>query len=197
MPRLNVAAWRECTEVEGPGKRFALWVQGCLRRCPGCCNPHMHALEPRQIVDTGEVMHWILDSKRLNGIEGVTFLGGEPLLQAKGLSDIAAACRREGLSVVTFSGYTLEEIWEMDLPGAGRLLELTDLLIDGPYLSEKPETERNWAGSTNQEFHFLSDRYGPGIERDPAFRRGVELRIGRDGSIQANGWPMDLGRQGV
>ena len=27
------------TEAEGPGVRFAVWVQGCPMRCPGCCNP--------------------------------------------------------------------------------------------------------------------------------------------------------------
>lgn len=36
---LSVAQFVACTEAEGPGKRFALWMQGCPMRCPGCCNP--------------------------------------------------------------------------------------------------------------------------------------------------------------
>src|SRR5947208_855180 len=38
---LSVAQVVPCTEAEGPGRRFALWFQGCPLRCPGCCNPEM------------------------------------------------------------------------------------------------------------------------------------------------------------
>ena len=40
-PVLSVAQIVPCTEAEGPGRRFALWFQGCPLRCPGCCNPEM------------------------------------------------------------------------------------------------------------------------------------------------------------
>ena len=33
------------TVVEGPGKRLAIWVQGCEIRCPGCCNPRFFSLK--------------------------------------------------------------------------------------------------------------------------------------------------------
>ncbi|HEY8504811.1 MAG TPA: 4Fe-4S cluster-binding domain-containing protein, partial [Gemmataceae bacterium] len=36
---LSIAQTVACTEAEGPGKRFAVWFQGCPLRCPGCCNP--------------------------------------------------------------------------------------------------------------------------------------------------------------
>ena len=36
---LSVAQIVRCTEAEGPGKRYALWFQGCPLRCPSCCNP--------------------------------------------------------------------------------------------------------------------------------------------------------------
>ena len=108
MAKLNLANWIDSTEVEGPGKRFALWVQGCLLKCPECCNPHMFDIAPRTIVETREVLTWIANSKYEHSIKGVTFLGGEPMLQARGLSEIAQGCKEMGLSVVVFSGYTLE-----------------------------------------------------------------------------------------
>src|SRR5262245_33508431 len=40
-PILQIAQVIPCTEAEGPGKRFAIWFQGCPLRCPGCCNPEM------------------------------------------------------------------------------------------------------------------------------------------------------------
>ena len=110
MSKINIADFIENTEVEGPGKRFALWVQGCLRRCLGCCNPHFLDFVPRTIVDSEQICKLIEDSKNKHGIEGVTFLGGEPILQVRGLSEIAKFCRELGLSVMTFTGYTLEEV---------------------------------------------------------------------------------------
>ena len=45
MPSLPVAQFVPRTEAEGPGRRFALWVQGCPLRCKGCCNPEMLAFK--------------------------------------------------------------------------------------------------------------------------------------------------------
>jgi anaerobic ribonucleoside-triphosphate reductase activating protein len=190
MAQLNLADWIDCTEVEGPGKRFALWMQGCLLRCHECCNPHMFDIAPRAVVETQEVMVWIAKSKTEHAIEGVTFLGGEPILQARGLAEIARSCKEIGLSVVGFTGYTFEYLGKNPMPGVSDLLAHTDLLVDGPFISAKPERKRNWVGSTNQKFHFLTDRYAPGIEIDPAYSHEFELRIFKDGIIQTNGWPL-------
>ena len=189
MDMLNVAAIVPCTECEGPGRRFALWVQGCLKRCPKCCNPQMFDLVPRTILSSEAVLEQIVSAREAHGIEGVSFLGGEPMLQAQGLASVARSCWLAGLSVVVFTGYTLAELDQLRLPGCQALLAATDLLVDGPYMADRPETVRNWAGSANQQFHFLSARYAAGIEFDPAYRPSVELRIGRSGELRANGWP--------
>ncbi len=189
MAKLNLADWIECTEVEGPGKRFALWVQGCLLRCPECCNPHMFDISPRSITETDEVLKWISLAKDKHNIEGVTFLGGEPMLQAKGLSEVASGCKEMGVSVVAFTGYTLEYLQRNQMPGVSELLSKVDILVDGAFVSAKPETQRNWAGSTNQQFHYLTDHYLAGIEYDPAYAHGFELRLLEDGTLRTNGWP--------
>ncbi len=191
MSRLNIAHYLDCTEVEGPGKRFAIWVQGCLRRCDGCCNPQFQDFVPKTIVDTAQLCMYIEASHSENKIEGVTFLGGEPMLQAKGLSEIAQFCREHGLSVMTFTGYVLEELRNDPLPFADELLQYTDLLVDGAYDKTRPEKKRNWVGSTNQRFHFLSAYYKRGIELDERYSHGFELRIRSDGTMVANGFPWE------
>lgn len=192
MALLNVAEWIECTEVEGPGRRFALWVQGCILQCPGCCNPHMFDFSPRKLVEADDVAGWIEQARSRSGIEGVTFLGGEPVLQARGLARVAQLIRPLGLSVMLFTGYRLEELPDMGLPGVEELLGLSDLVVDGPFVASRPEPVRNWVGSTNQRFHFLTARYRPGIEYDPRFSRGFEVRIDSSSDLNINGWPLNV-----
>jgi len=81
MNLLNLASIVPCTESDGSGKRFALWAQGCLKRCPGCCNPHMFELAPKHVVPCGAVVAQVLHARTIYQIVGVTFLGGEPMLQ--------------------------------------------------------------------------------------------------------------------
>lgn len=190
MARLNLASWVSCTEVEGPGKRFALWVQGCLKRCPSCCNPEMLRIVPKHVVNSEAVMAWVREAHEQHAIEGVTFVGGEPMLQAQGLAEIAKECQSSGLSTVTFTGYTLAELRRVLMPGVDQLLALTDILLAGPFMPDRIETERNWVGSTNKGVHFLSDRYRPGVEHDRVLQQGFELHIARDSQISLNGWPV-------
>lgn len=192
MGLLNLAAWLPCTEVEGPGRRAALWLQGCDKRCIGCCNPEFLKFVERKVVSAESVAQQILEAKRDYDIEGVTFLGGEPLLQAKGLGLVAEIASSEGLTVMIFTGYTMSEIEAINLPGVGRLLQHTDVLVDGPYESTSPDGYRNWVGSTNQRFVYLSDRYDATIEQAHTATREVEWRIAADGRISVNGWPCSV-----
>lgn len=149
MSWLNLASWIPCTEVEGPGKRAALWVQGCDKRCIGCCNPGYLKIVERDILSAETMIERLLAAHAEWDLEGVTFLGGEPFLQAQGLAVVAEALSRAGLSVMTFTGYTLEELNDLSLPGTRGLLAWTDVLVDGPYEALNPDRSRNWVGSTN------------------------------------------------
>lgn len=189
---LNVAAWLPCTEAEGPGRRAALWVQGCDKRCPGCCNPGMLQFAKRELLPAAEIVRRLSIARATFDIEGVTFLGGEPMLQARGLAQVALAARAMGLSVMVFTGYTLDELETAQPTGWQHLLQATDVLVDGPYLAQNPEMERRWIGSANQKVHYLSNRYEASIEQLPEEGRDVEVRIGTDGTVRINGWPVRM-----
>lgn len=189
MSYLNLAAVRLCTESEGPGKRMAIWVQGCEKRCPGCCNIEMQEIRSNIIVNTNDLIEIIKKSLYEEEIEGVSFIGGEPLIQAKGLSVVAEWCQNNGLSVLIFTGYLYEEILKMNNPQTIKLLQYTDLLIDGPFIVEQYDSERDWVGSTNQRVLFLSDCYKSGIEFEK-HTRSLELLIS-DKDILVNGWPFE------
>ena len=188
---LNLNRILACTLAEGPGKRFCLWTQGCKRRCVGCCNADMLAIEPRHLVSVDELCRQIANSKAENDIEGVTFLGGEPMLQAPNLSSVARFAKDIGLSVMVFTGYTHAECISGLIGGARDLLAYVDILVDGPYDATRPEVDRNWVGSTNQRFHYLTSVYDSKIEIDESCRHLVEVR--HEGQrIMINGCPATV-----
>lgn len=178
------------TGAEGPGMRYAVWLQGCPLRCPGCCNPHLLPDTGGTDVSVDELANRIAAT---NDIEGVTLLGGEPFAQSVQLAELLQRVRALGLSTMAFSGFTLDELREQ--PNAPALIHQLDLLVDGPYERELPDTTRRWIGSRNQVMHFLTDRYSPD---DPCFTDAdtVEIRLVA-GTLTVNGrpWGSALGRK--
>ena len=177
--QLRVGQLVEDTEAEGPGRRFAVWTQGCSLRCPGCCNPHLFTQAGGTSVEVSELLARLA---KVKGIEGLSVLGGEPFDQPEAVAELCAGARALGLSVMVFSGYTLAEL---NARGASR--EHVDLLVDGRYEAAQPETERRWVGSKNQVVHFLTERGRADAPRFDA-PNTVELRLTRE-SLSVNGWP--------
>ena len=184
--RIQIAQILACTEAEGPGRRFAIWVQGCPLRCAECCNPEMLSFEGGTSIVIDNLIGQILESRSL-GIEGITLIGGEPFAHADALSKVAAAARDAALSVMVFSGYTLAELKEIDEPAVHEFLSHIDLLVDGRYDRTRPDTKRRWIGSTNQRVHFLTNRYSA----DDAFWSSANtLEVRWDGrELVVNGFP--------
>jgi anaerobic ribonucleoside-triphosphate reductase activating protein len=181
---LRVAQVIERTEAEGPGDRFAVWVQGCTIRCKGCCNPEMFERDGGTIVAPEDLAE---RAARAN-VEGITLLGGEPFEQAEACARLAEAARAKGLSVMIFTGYTRAELdARAREPGVRELLASCDLLVDGRFQGELLDTSRRWIGSKNQTMHFLTSRYAPD---DPRMgdKQTIEIRLTKD-DLVVNGWP--------
>ncbi len=186
---LRVATIVDDTEAEGPGRRFAVWVQGCSLRCPGCCNPEMFATRGGTELEISAIVDRLA---RVN-VEGISVLGGEPFEQAADVAELARAVRARGLTVMIYSGYTIAELRKRAAiePAVGTLLAETDLLVDGRYDRERPEPPppagRRWIGSTNQVMRYLTSAYTPD---DPRMHAANTVEIHwRDGKLVVNGWP--------
>jgi anaerobic ribonucleoside-triphosphate reductase activating protein len=183
---LRIAYLRPATRAEGPGSRIAIWTQGCSIKCPSCFNPELWSVRGGSEYSPSELAEVVSSMVELDSeIEGVTFLGGEPFDQPGELGLAAGLIRRLGLSVMTFTGFYLKDLEDSDDAGVAKLLAETDLLVDGPFLQDLLDQSRPWLGSSNQSFHFLSDRYSA---KDVEFRDALEISIKTDGSVSLNGW---------
>lgn len=150
-PNFNIACINQCTEAEGPEKRLAIWFQGCDKRCAGCCNHELFDFKPAHILSLDKVLEIITEARERFGIEGVTYLGGEPVLQ-QGLPELSKEIRKIGLGVILLTGKNVEELNE-DLKSS------VDLIIDGGFEIDKPDNVRNLIGSINQKLFFVTERY--------------------------------------
>lgn len=183
---VNVAHVVGRCRVLGPGERFCVWAQGCPLRCRGCHNPDFQPFRSATWLDVGDLADRIAGVHR---IEGVTFLGGEPFVQAGALAELARRVRTAGLSVMVYSGFDLEQLRGGDVPGAAELLEQTDLLVDGPYRCDLP-ARKPWRGSDNQRLIALSDRYADRVEQwNRPTGQDFELRVRPDGGLEVLGIP--------
>ncbi|MCU0499893.1 MAG: radical SAM protein [Anaerolineae bacterium] len=184
---INVAHFVERTYSEGPGWRAALWVQGCSINCPGCINQDFIPFINREWVTVEALAKRVTQQK---DIEGLTLLGGEPFAQAAALAELAAHVQEAGLSVMTFSGYTYEQLTNSANPSWHKLLAHTDLLAAGPFIQEQYTTQKPWVGSDNQTLHYLTPRYRHLETAHPRLNEtnGVELRFTADGTIWLNGF---------
>lgn len=184
MQTLSIGMEIAATEAEGPGVRYAIWVQGCPLRCKGCCNPELLAFRGGTESTVDALVARILAT---DGIEGISLLGGEPTSQAAALAPVCEAVQAAGLSVMLYTGFTVEDLRAREDPAVDRLLAACDLVVDGPYERDKPDAERRWIGSTNQGMRFLTGAYQP---TDPRFFESetIELRL-VNGEILINGWP--------
>ncbi len=134
--------------VDGPGVRFVVFAQGCPHHCSGCHNPQTWDLDGGEEKTVREIRKML--RKRKSKIRGLTISGGEPFLQAVEMAELAREAKKMDLDVVTYTGYLYEDLLNMEMPGVKELLEVTDLLIDGPFRQELTDIALPFRGSSNQ-----------------------------------------------
>lgn len=146
--------------VDGPGIRFAIFCQGCPHDCPGCHNPETHDFAGGYDCSIDRILEEI---DRDPMLAGVTFSGGEPMCQPVAFSKLGKAVKERGLDLTIYSGYTLEQLIDrVKGKGTGKdlsveerkatleLLEMADILIDGPYVASLRDLTLAFRGSSNQ-----------------------------------------------
>ncbi len=175
----------------GPGWRIGLWTQGCRLRCTETClNPHFLDTEGGYTYTTEEIENRLRQIVHLASepVEGISILGGEPTEQAEALLPLLETVLDLGLSSMVYTGYTLKYLKKQNKPEVMAMLSLTDLLVDGPFISALYDDTLPWRGSSNQQIHCLSNRYTP-ILLEQAYAnqgKGFSIQMKR-GAISLSG----------
>lgn len=149
--KLRIAGYTKESVVDGPGIRFVIYAQGCPHGCAGCHNPETWDFNGGEEIAVKEILSLIRGTQLL---QGVTFSGGEPFAQAEAMAALAEQVKGMGLDIVTYTGYTFEELLKMsrDARDVKLLLERSDILVDGLYIESERDLSVPFRGSTNQRF---------------------------------------------
>jgi len=172
---LNISHIETANYVNGNGCRYVLWVQGCDLACVGCWNQYTWSFEDKMLKNVDEIFAHIQSLE--DTLDGVTFTGGEPFLQALELSKLSLLIKKNTtLDIQIFSGFSKEELIE---DAQKELLKYTDILVAGRYDSTKK--------NSNQTTYILNDN----VESWDFNNSDVEVDIDENGNIKLTGYPTD------
>ncbi|EMI24605.1 anaerobic ribonucleoside-triphosphate reductase activating protein [Rhodopirellula europaea SH398] len=191
---VQVAKFQPMSYVAGPGCRCVVWVAGCRRRCPGCFQSQFFDFAAGELTAVEALANRILE---VEGIEGVTFSGGEPFEQSAALSRVCEIVKRESnLTTLAYTGYRAEAL-ASDLPKHGAFLNSLDILIDGAY-EQHLAGRYLWRGSSNQKVRMRdvgdeqADLELPLLEGDVLNANAPEVQVAVDDeTLVLTGFPDD------
>jgi anaerobic ribonucleoside-triphosphate reductase activating protein len=198
--RLRVHSRMESSEVNGPGRRAVIWLQGCSLHCRGCWNPGTHPGAAGSDWDVQLLGAWIESLCKAAGISGITISGGEPMEQAPGLTEFLESIRCEipTLSIGLFSGYSEAELNRggfrcfPDATTEGkralwrRVVRTLDFAVLGRFNASLPSDD-SMVTSKNQLLRMYGNRHSF-ADFEPQF---VEVTVDDLGLTQITGFPVN------
>lgn len=147
---MKIAGIKHTSLADGEGLNYVIFVQGCERSCDGCHNPSTWKKDGGAELSLEELKE---DIKRYcPPVTGVTFSGGEPLLQVDDVLKLARWAKGEGLKTALYSGYKLEDIVSK-LHAAGVSESPIDEIFDGAFEKSKTFPDVPFRGSNNQKWY--------------------------------------------
>lgn len=131
--------------VDGPGIRFIVFMKGCKLRCLYCHNPETWTMDNSVSIDSEELLKRINKYHNYYVDGGVTFSGGEPLLQPDFLIDMLKKCKMINL-------HTALDTAGVGLGNYEEILKYTDLVILD-IKAYKEDEYNSLTGNSMEEFN--------------------------------------------
>lgn len=131
--------------VDGKGLRTVIWCQGCFHNCQGCHNPDTQIMSGGFEQEVNDLVEAILAVQLQSG---VTFSGGEPMLQPAICAAVAQKLKSKGVNIWCYTGFIFEEL--LSRPDCLTFLQCIDVLIDGKFELALKSYDLLFKGSANQ-----------------------------------------------
>ena len=149
---MNYGSIKAVDIANGPGVRVSLFVSGCRNHCPGCFQPETWDFSFGQPF-TEETEDEVIKALRPSWIQGLSILGGDPMEPENQAVLIPFLKRmRRGLpgkDVWLYTGYRFESV------SGSPMLDLVDVIVDGPFIEEEKDISLAFRGSRNQRIIHL------------------------------------------
>ena len=139
---------RKFDVANGPGIRTSFFVTGCHANCKNCFNKEYMNPDFGNLW-TDKQTQEIISYLKMDEIEGLTILGGEPFESTEDLIEIVKKIRKESdKSIWIFSVFLYEIL--LNIEKAKELLSMCDVLVDGLFVEELKDLKLKFKGSSNQ-----------------------------------------------
>lgn len=120
-------------------------------------------------------------------IDGITISGGEPFAQPNELKEFLKKMSPQIEDILVFSGYTYDELCEMENNSIQECFKYIDVLILGEYVDEKNDNKTALVASSNQKIYFLEEK----------LRQKYEMYMNQGRQIQNVFWNDELMSIGI
>lgn len=142
-----------------PGVSLSFFTQGCPHRCPGCHNQETWNFDGGKEF-THDAFTSLINGLTANGIKRtLCIMGGEPLCPENSfLTNLVIQTAKEkipDLKVYLWTGYLYEDLKKSTDTTIQNILQLVDVLIDGPYIEAERDITEPLRGSRNQKIIYL------------------------------------------
>lgn len=133
--------------ANGPGVRVSLFVSGCRNHCKGCFNSETWDFNyGKEFIF--ETVKEISDLLNDSNIRGLSILGGDPF-EPENQECVKKLCEyvrknNPGKDIWVWTGYKIENLL------GNPILELIDILVDGPFIESRKDLRLKYRGSNNQ-----------------------------------------------
>ena len=144
---MNYAGIKKVDIANGPGVRVSLFVSGCRNHCPGCFNPETWDFDYGEPF-TEKTEEELIKALRPSWIQGLSILGGDPMEPENQEALLPFIRRVKGelpdKGIWLYTGYRLESV------SSPPLLDLVDVVVDGPFIEAEKDISLAFRGSRNQ-----------------------------------------------
>ena len=155
MNKMRLAGVNFETKTGAPWITTELFFHGCLKNCPGCFNHLAREWDAPYREFTVDELYELMQKQV--PYKRITFSGGEPMIQATLVGELASKLKEAGFTLLCYTGYTLQELVEDKIPeldhqGVMKLLQNIDVLVDGEFEMDKvlEISDFRFVGSRNQ-----------------------------------------------